>query len=259
MKDLVVIQNGRLKIERLCFEIEELSKYGVSFPPNMQGLTPEQIADLHLKDEWAEKYLTAANYILNPDPVGRRNGLAPLKNHAEVLTKTTAEAKTRISQKLADAGVCLTISDINECLDMLNGAIMITYPMGLPPYEVVKQELEGKEDLSGTQASKEVLEEDKTELWWAGKQLEKTKSLSEYIGKNEKSKLVVKLQKKGHGAPAKEPVLTEQQKKDLMLAEYRRREELKKLEDDDSHLDSQWADNSQLKKSFLGLNRIRFK
>nr|XP_042896320.1 cilia- and flagella-associated protein 298 [Parasteatoda tepidariorum] len=138
---------------------------------------------------------------------------------------------------------------------------MIVYPMGLPPYEIVQQELEGKEDLTGTQASKEVLIDNKAEIWWANKNLDKDKILSDYVGKNEKSKLVVKLQKQGHGAPGREPILTEQQKKHLMLAEFQRREEFKRLEidDDDSHLDSQWADNNALKKNFLGLNKIRFK
>ncbi|KAF8778756.1 Cilia- and flagella-associated protein 298 like protein [Argiope bruennichi] len=260
-KSLVQIHNGKLKIQRLCYEIEELSKYGVSLPPNMQGLTAGQISEMVLKDEWAQKNLTPSDYVINHDPMGRRNGLAPKEKHAEILTKTTAEAKTRISQKMIDAGTCLTIVDIEDTLDILCGAVKICYPMGLPSYEIISQELEGKEDLSGTQASKEILEPDGTELWWASKKLDPSKILSDYIGKNEKSKVVVKLQKKGSGAPAKESALTEQQRKDLMMAEYRRREELKKLEndDDDSHLDSQWADSNSLKKSFLGLSTIKFK
>lgn len=261
LKSLIEIHNGKLKIQRLCYEIEEMSKYGVSFPPNMQGLTPQQILDLKLKDDWAEKNLTPSYYKINQDPMGKRNGLAPLEKYAQILTKTTAEAKTRISQKAIDAGVCLTSELVQETLEILHGAVSICYPMDLPSYEIVKLELEGKEDLSGTQASKEVLEIDKTELWWACKNLDQNKLLCDYMGKNEKSKVIVKLQKKGHGAPVKEPILTEQQHKSLLLAEHRRREEFKRLEidDDDSHLNSQWADNSRLKKSYLGLNTIRFK
>ncbi|KAG8185650.1 hypothetical protein JTE90_008922 [Oedothorax gibbosus] len=258
---LVKIHNGKLKIERLGYEIEELSKYGVCLPPNMQGLASEQIVDLKLKDDWADKNLQTLDYKVNKDPIGRRNGLAPSEKYADILTKTTAEAKTRVSQKLMDSGVCLTIDTIQETLDILKGAVMITYPMGLPSYDIVHLELEGKEDLTGTQASKEVLEECKTELWWANKPLDKSKTLGDYVGKNEKSKIIVKLQKKGLGAPSREPVLTEQQRKDLMLAEFHHREDLKKLEidNDDSHLNSAWADNQQLKKTFLGLNKIKFK
>lgn len=45
------------------------------------------------------------------------------------------------------------------------------------------------------QASLEVITEDECQLWWAGKQLQRGKKLQEYIGKNEKTKLVVKIQK----------------------------------------------------------------
>lgn len=32
--------------------MEELAEHGVFLPPNMQGLTDEQIEELKLKDEW---------------------------------------------------------------------------------------------------------------------------------------------------------------------------------------------------------------
>jgi len=53
------------------------------------------------------------------------------------------------------------------------------------------------------------------------------KILADYIGKNEKTKIVVKLQKRGTGPPGREPVVTEEQKKQMMLQAYRRQEELK--------------------------------
>jgi hypothetical protein len=43
-------------------------------------------------------------------------------------------------------------------------------------------------------------------LWFAGKQLLPDKPLSEYMGRNERTRAVVKLQKKGQGPPAREPV-----------------------------------------------------
>jgi hypothetical protein len=36
-------------------------------------------------------------------------------------------------------------------LGKLRGAVMIVYPMGLPPHDPIKQEFEDTEDLSGTQ------------------------------------------------------------------------------------------------------------
>lgn len=61
--------------------------------------------------------------------------------------------------------------------------------------------------LSGDlQYGAEVLQADGTTLWFAGKQMLPDKKLSEYLGRHEKTKAVVKLQKKGQGAPAREPV-----------------------------------------------------
>ena len=33
----------------------------------------------------------------------------------------------------------------------MKGAVMIVYPMGLPPHDLVKLELDNEEDLTGTQ------------------------------------------------------------------------------------------------------------
>jgi len=45
------------------------------------------------------------------------------------------------------------------------------------------------------QASLEVAEVDKAALWWAGKEMIRGKTLGDFIGKNEKTKVVCKLQK----------------------------------------------------------------
>lgn len=40
---------------------------------------------------------------------------------------------------------------VKEALDQLRGAVMIVYPMGLPPHDPIRMEFEHREDLSGTQ------------------------------------------------------------------------------------------------------------
>ena len=62
-----------------------------------------------------------------------------------------------------------------------------------------------------------------------GLTLSKDCNVKDYFGGNEKSKVVVKLSKVGSGVPSREPRLSEQDRKQLMLLEHRRREELKKL------------------------------
>ena len=74
------IYNGRLKINRLCTEIEFLAKSGITLPHNMQGLTDEQIQELKLVDEWASKCTPSGGYIEVKDDLGRRNGRGIYKN-----------------------------------------------------------------------------------------------------------------------------------------------------------------------------------
>lgn len=55
-------------------EFPELMDHGVTLPPNMQGLTDEQIVDLKLKDEWEERCVPSGGPEFNKDEIGRRNG-----------------------------------------------------------------------------------------------------------------------------------------------------------------------------------------
>lgn len=45
------------------------------------------------------------------------------------------------------------------------------------------------------QASLQVIPTEEGQLWWAGKEMQRGKKLQDYVGKNEKTKIVVKLQK----------------------------------------------------------------
>jgi len=60
-------------------EMEELADHGVTLPPNMQGLTDEQIEELKLKDEWAERCQPSGGHTQNKDEIGRRNGMGKNK------------------------------------------------------------------------------------------------------------------------------------------------------------------------------------
>lgn len=260
IQQITAIYNGRLKVERICAEIAELADHGITLPPNMQGLTEDQIVELKLIDEFKERCVPSGGPVLRKDEIGRRNGQAPNDKMKEVLTKTVDEAKALISKKQAQANVCVTLDMVKDALDQLRGAVMIVYPMGLPPHDPVRMEMEGREDLSGTQASLQVIPDEECQLWWAAKEMQRGNKLQDYIGKNEKTKLVVKIQRKGQGAPAREPLITEEQHKQMLLHYHRRQEELKKLEeaDDDSYLDSDWSDRQALKRQFQGLTNIKW-
>lgn len=260
LTDVAAIYNGRLKVQRLCAEIEDLAEHGITLPPNMQGLTDEQVTELKLKDEWAEKCTPQGGVRVNPDKIGRRNGQAPTDKMAEVLKKTCAEAKDMISKKKVQANELVTQKTVKDALDILRGAVTIVYPMGLPPHENIKMEFENNEDLSGTQASLEVIEEQNAALWFSGKEMLRGKLLKDFVGKNEKTKVIAKLQKKGQGCPSRERVVSEEQQKEMMAYYYKKQEEMKKLEKDaeDAYLDSEWADSQSLKRNFHGLKDIKW-
>ncbi|CAB4011004.1 UPF0769 C21orf59 homolog [Paramuricea clavata] len=259
--ELIEIYNGRLKIERLNYELEELGKHGITLPPNMQGLTEDQINDLKLHDSWAEKCVPSGGVREVKDPMSKRNGQAPLENMIKMVNRTRSEAMADISKENVTAKRCLTQATIKDALDKLRGAVMIVYPMGLPPHDPIKQEFEDTEDLSGTQASLQVLDNKTGQLWWAGKELLRAKKLEDYIGKNEKTKIVAKLQKKGQGVPSREPVFTEEDKKHMMSYAYKKQEEMKKLETDDdvSYMNSSWADTQSLKRQFQGVRDVKWR
>lgn len=58
-----------------------------------------------------------------------------------------------VYQKQVQANICVTMEMVQEALDMLRGAVMIVYPMGLPPHDPIRMEFEGREDLAGTQVN----------------------------------------------------------------------------------------------------------
>lgn len=54
--------------------MEELAEHGIFLPPNMQGLTDDQIEELKLRDEWGEKCVPSGGSVFKKDNIGRRNG-----------------------------------------------------------------------------------------------------------------------------------------------------------------------------------------
>jgi hypothetical protein len=121
---------------------------------------------------------------------------------------------------LVQKDACLTEAKVQEAIDELRGAVTIVYPMGLPPHDPIQMEFENKEDLEGTQvidsiylfllfyckiyhflfkffikAALEVIPFQDASIWFSGKEMIQGKKLMDYLGKNEKSKVIVKIQK----------------------------------------------------------------
>lgn len=49
--------------------------------------------------------------------------------------------------------VLLTKAALEEAIDNIRGAVMIAFPQGLPEWDLVRQALEGTEELVGTSVS----------------------------------------------------------------------------------------------------------
>lgn len=245
----------------ILIEMEELANYGCMLPPEQIGLTDEQIEELSLIDTWADTCVPSGGYVQTKDPVGRRNGRQPMPYMQEILRKCIQDVVSMVDKKLVTESKNLTQKVVKEALDLLRGAVTIVYPMQLPPHDTIRNEFQNTEDLTGTQASLEVIEPAKAQLWFAGKQMLTDRKLCDFIGKNEKCKVIVKLQKSGEGAPGREPAISEAERKQMMMHAYRRQEELKRLEcdDDDNYLNSSWSNSTNLKNQMQGLNNINFR
>lgn len=258
--ELLQIHNYRLKLERLASEVSMLAEHGIAKPMDAVGLTDEQIVEMKIKDEWTPKCFPSGGSVFKKDVIGRRTGNAPTAKLAEVMNKTCAEALAATSKDLVAANKCMSLDIMEDEFNKIKGAVMIVYPMGLPPYDEVGHILNGTENLAGRQASLNVIPEDEGTLWWAGKELVRSKKLSDFVGKNEKTKIVAKLQTKAGGAPVREPAVSEDVQKEMMAYAYRKQEEMKKLEeaDDDSYMNAGWADSSALKSRLNGTGNISF-
>ena len=47
-----------------------------------------------------------------------------------------------LDKKQVDRKIVTNMAQLQEKIDNIRGAVMIAYPMGLPPYDEVRQELE---------------------------------------------------------------------------------------------------------------------
>lgn len=70
-------------------ELGELGKHGITLPPNMQGLTEDQISDLKLHDTSTDKCVPSGGIREVKDPMSKRNGQGMFNNGLQRLNKAT--------------------------------------------------------------------------------------------------------------------------------------------------------------------------
>ena len=262
VRELVKVHNLRGRVNRLAAAAGELSLYGPMKLPEQQGLddaTP-LLEEYDVKTGKTEHKAPVHGANYRQDPSERRTGDAPSDELAAVISRTVEDAKALTSDKLVQQKRAVTAAELEEAINNIRGAVMIVYPMGLPDYDHVRQILEERESLEGTEGL-EVLTPEKASLWCFSKELQPEKLLSEYVGKNDKSKVVAKLQKKGAGAPSREPVVSEDEQKAMIAFYHKKEQEAQRMEmeDEDAYQNSSWANPKALKNAFTGVGDISWK
>ena len=253
---LVGVNNKRLQLAFLVSAVRELGKFGPMKDPKTAGVDSVQ----EQFDAGLPAVEKSGNYA--PDPSGNRTGNAPGPELVEVFERVCADAEQYVDKKRAKARQALTLEGLDDKLANLSGAVTMAYPMGLPQWDSVKVALDTSPEaggLDGTPAQGGVLEPETASLWCAGREFARGELVSDRLGKNEKTKVVAKLQKPGGGAPAREPVVSEDERKAMMAHYFKRQEEMKALAEanDDDYLTSSWADPKALKKSLTGTGGLR--
>lgn len=86
-------------------------------------------------------------------------------------------------------------------------------------------------------------------------------TVGDRVGRNEKTKVVAKLQKRGGGPPAREAAISEDERRAMMAFYYKKQEEMKALaeNDEDDFMHSAWANPKALKSQLLGTGNINWR
>jgi hypothetical protein len=262
LRELVRVQNLRGKVNRLAEAAGQLSMHGPMKLPEQQGLDDSTplLEDYDVQNGVPKPRDATHSANYRQDPTEKRTGDAPSDEMSAVIQRCVQDALALVAEAQVQRKVASTAAALEEAISNIRGAVMIVYPMGLPDYDDVRQILEEREALEGS-AALEYLEDDKVSLWCFNKELQREKLLSDYVGKNDKTKVVAKLQKKGAGAPTREPVVSEDEQKAMVAHYHKKQQEAEKmaLEDEDAYMHSAWANPKSLKNSFTGVGDVRWK
>lgn len=264
--ELCLVNNMRIKLDRLCVAIEDLAQKGPLKPEELRGLTKyEQYGDDLTVKTGLEKMPPKVGTRFVEDTTHHRTGFLLEEEVTKMILKNVAEAKLVIHKDQVTKKVPLTLKIVMDQIDILRGVMMIAYPAyhGLGVWEPAREILECKEfEVFINFDELEMFDEKTATLWCMGKELMKGKKLMDYIGKNEKTKVIVKLSKAGTGAPVREPLIDKETHKEMLAFYYKKQEEAKKLEEDndDAYLESKWADPKGLKGELHGMpGDVKFK
>lgn len=267
--ELVAINNLRLKVDRAAVALEDLASKGPLKPEGLRGLDEKtydeylQGDDITVRDGLKAMPPTVGERQVN-DETKYRTGWVLGEDISKKMLDMAMEMKKLIHKSSVDAKRYLNKDMLQEQIDLVRGMMMMAYPgfHGLGEWEPIWLILENKEEHDEKMNLSDDLAVENTVLWIVNKEMQLGKKFSDYFGTNEKSKMVVKITKKGGGAPQREPLIDEETHKRMLAHYHKKNEEAKKmdeLDDGDQYLASPWADSGNLKRQMHGTGGIKWK
>ncbi|XP_010253372.1 PREDICTED: UPF0769 protein C21orf59 homolog [Nelumbo nucifera] len=110
------------------------------------------------------------------------------------LRRALSEAKTYASKDQVLNKKPLSPHVLKDHIQAIEREVMVNQSLDLSDSTQLQQLF------SGSSSDLKLMQEDTTQLWWAGKELMRNKRLCDYIGENEKTKIMIRLQ-----LPASDP------------------------------------------------------
>jgi|TARA_B110000208_G_scaffold151491_1_gene183016 hypothetical protein len=252
---LAIVWNYRVLIKSLCDNCARLAEFGPAKEEKKRGL--DSIIEEHGGITGSETLTKGPHY--KADPMGDRTGNACAPQLAEVIMKTVADARAAVAAEQVARKVAMTLEMLGEKMANLRGAVTIAYPMGLPAWDAVRFVTENEEALVSGDLVGDLQphghDPASCTLWFAGKEFfrDEGATVRDRV-KHERSKVSVKLAAKHAGAPAREPGVTEDERKAMMAHYYKKQQEAKALaeDDEDDFMHSAWANPANLKQTLHG-------
>lgn len=219
----------RLKLDRLATALEDLAAKGPLKPEGLRGLNEEGYEE-YLK---GEDITVTDGLKMMPPKVGvrfvkddshYRTGWLLSEDMTQKMLEQATKMKKLVHKDRVAAKEKMELPPMQEEVDVTRGLMMMAYPgfHGLGDWEPVWVLLENKEEFDANLHNSDDLKVEDTVLWCVNKELQLGKVFSDYFGKNEKSKMVIKVTKRGGGAPQREPLISEDEHK-KMLAYYHKK------------------------------------
>ena len=243
IRAIVKVWNLRQQIIRLSGHCKGVVDHGPAKKPKEVGID-------HIEEQ-AGKTIERGPFY-QEDPTGHRTGNRVDPKLSKIIVQTCEDALKAISKLQVKQRVPLTAELLEEKIRNIGGALTICYPMGLPEWDPARLTLTDQDGAEGAPGQK-ILDPDTATLWFAGKKFERDTIIKDRI-RHEKSKIVAKLQKEGGSAPAREPAVSEAERKAMMAHYYKKQEEMKRVQtnDEDEYLHSAWANSKSLKYNLHG-------